>query len=62
MSNKDIARLLYPCDGLRSALVVRYCRCSDRCRISVRFVVFSRFVGASSYKVCVVVALTENAV
>ena len=55
MSNTDIVRLQYPCDGLRSALDVRYCRCSDRCRVSFRFVMFSRFVGVSSNKVCVVV-------
>ena len=42
------SRLWYPCDGLRSALDVRYCRCSDRCRVSVRFVRFNRFVGVSS--------------
>ena len=58
MSNTDIVRLYYPCDGLRSALDVRYCRCSDRCRVSARFVMFSRLVSVSSEKVCVVVVLT----
>ena len=43
-------------------LDVRYIRCNDICRVSVRFVMFSRFVGVSSNKVCVVVVLTENVV
>ena len=38
MSNTDIVRLYYPCDGLRSVLDVRYCHFSDTCRVSVRFV------------------------
>ena len=50
------------CDGLRSALDVRYCGCSYRFGVSVRFVMFSSIVGVSSNKVCVVVVLTENVV
>ena len=44
-SNTDILRLLYPCDGHKSALDVWYCLCSNRCRVGVRFVKFSTFVG-----------------
>ena len=62
MSNTDIVGLQYPRDGLRSAFDVRYCRCSDRCRVSVRSVMFSRFVGVPSNKVRVIVVLTEDVV
>ena len=62
MSNTDVVRLKYPRDCLRSALDVRYCRCSDRCRVSVRCVMFGRFVGVPSNKVRVIVVLTEDVV
>ena len=62
MSNTDIVRLYYPRDGLRSALDVRYCRCSHRCRVGVRSVMFSRFVDVSSNKVRVVVVFTKDVV
>ena len=51
VSNTDIVRLY-----------VVSVRCSDRCRVSVRFVMFSWFVDVSSDKMRVVVVLSENVV
>ena len=45
-----------------SEVPLMYCRCSARCRVSVRSVMFSRFVGVPSNKVRVIVVLTENVV
>ena len=49
-----------PWDGLRCVLNVRYSHFSNRCRVPVRCVSFSRSVNVSSNKVSVVVVLEKN--
>ena len=46
--------------SFRGALNVRYSHCSNRCRVSVRFVSFGRSVNFSFNKVSVVVVLLKT--
>ena len=41
-------------------LIIRYSHCSNRCRVPVRCVSFSRSVNVSSNKVSVVVVVVKN--
>lgn len=65
MSSKDIERSLCPCDGSQVPLMSRsvvpvVTGVGLHLRVSVRFLRFSRFVGDSSDKVCVVVGIVRN--